>query len=79
MSLQPQSQPSLNQAEKAKAGLTSHSNSAAQAITLLPGQEDNTMRAQDALVIPLAGLHRDQLALVGSKAANLGEMIGSAL
>ncbi|EFH83292.1 pyruvate phosphate dikinase PEP/pyruvate-binding [Ktedonobacter racemifer DSM 44963] len=64
---------------KAKAELTSHSNSATQASAPLPGQEDNTMQALDALVIPLAGLHRDQLARVGGKAANLGEMISAGL
>lgn len=37
------------------------------------------MQALDALVIPLVGLHRDQLARVGGKAANLGEMISAGL
>ncbi|MBO0796803.1 MAG: hypothetical protein J2P36_38475, partial [Ktedonobacteraceae bacterium] len=74
MSLQSQGQSFLNQPDGVKVELSSRANGAMQVGTPLPGQEDS-----HALVTPLAGLHRDQLALVGGKAANLGEMISAGL
>jgi pyruvate,water dikinase len=76
MDLQSQNQLSTNQSNSTNTEHTSHANNLTQA----NGQASSyTSSAISDLILPLAGLHRDQLALVGGKAANLGEMISAGL